>query len=159
MNFNIYKIWNLHINIISFLFMFIIFYDFEVWIWHNSSRWLLCFGLTLETFISRWDTLQNPIIQVLSGVKAKNRLHLAVELPTSATLTLGYIHLLYVGVYVKYPTGQIFAFTRDLDMWYLKSNPSLHSSPDIRLCPMKVSACFLKKIVEHAEKSHVSSSR
>ena len=75
--------------------------------------------------------MQNLIFEVLSGVKAKNRYDLVVELPTSAYSTLRYIHLLKdKGVYfVKYPTGQIFAFTWDLGMcvFYMKSRFAFQS--------------------------------
>ena len=63
------------------------------------------------------------ISKVLSGAKAKFRQDLVVD--SCLESTLGYIHLLKDKevYYVKYPTGQIFPFTRDLDMWvfYIKS--------------------------------------
>ena len=69
------------------------------------------------------ETLQNLINKVLGGAKAEFRQDLVVE--SCLESTLGYIHLMKEKsvYYVKYPTGQIFPFTRNLDMWvfYMKS--------------------------------------
>ena len=69
------------------------------------------------------ETLQNLINKVLGRAKAKFTQDLVVE--SCLESTLGYIHLMKdkAVYYVKYPTGQIFPFTRDLDMWvfYMKS--------------------------------------
>ena len=95
------------------------------------------------------DTLQNLIIKVLSGVKAKNRHGVVVGSPTSAYLTLRYIHLLKAkGVYyVKYPPGQIFAFTWDLGMcvFYMKSRLVFQSR--YKTVPHKITGLSFEKFL------------
>ena len=114
LNFNSNKIWNLPVNIIS--------------VWNSENTTCLSQYSNYPELYTRETVLKIVNCYIYTSVSL---VYSSGWLPTSAYLTLRYIHLLKdKGVYYgKYPTGQIFAFTWDLGMcvFYMKSRFAFQS--------------------------------